>query len=267
MEAILNTIAQWGSAGAVLALAVYILWHEHKVNLEKGQKADEFIKEQLKTTTFRNNTSDSFDVIIDRLDKLEESVKGVTEKLDNHINKEENLDVEANRLEAIVSVAPAIHTLLHSYIDSCNADHVLFATLHNGNQTLCGVPYMKFDVIAEKFYPIRNPQDEEMARVYKNAELIVHDKLPAAVMQNPRVCFDIENDVNNHLEQLDSALYHRIIKRGIKHIAFEAIKDVHGRVDGFLCAYSFDDPLDMKVFAEAANTLNSIYKNTLINRI
>lgn len=259
MEAIVGAIAEYGVAGLALAGLAYVLWHEHKKNQEKAEKAEEFMKEQLKTKNFRDDTSDSFKLIIDRLDKLEE-------KLDNHINGEENVDLEAKRLEAIVSVAPAIHTLLHTYIENCQADHVLFATLHNGNQTLCGVPYMKFDVVAEKFYPVRNPQDEEMARIYKNAELIVHDKLPAAVMQNPRVCFDIENDVENHLEQLDSALYHRIIKRGIKHIAFEAIKDVYGRVDGFLCAYSFDKPLDMKSFEEAATTLSSIYKNTLTNR-
>lgn len=269
---IFNSVAQWGVSGILCIVAGYILWDAHKKNKETEKWIREKLLTQKTTAEFRQDTSNDLKELIEKVDQLAEDqalfrkmINDRVDSLEAKIEEAHNINQEELRLEAITTIAPAIHTLLQTHIDSCNADHILVALLHNGTQSLCGVPYIKFDVIAEKFYPIRNPKDAEMAQIYKNADIMIHNQLPAAILQNPRVVFDIENDVESPLEQLDINLYNKVLKRGIKHIAFEAFRDIHGRADGFICAYSFkDEKMIIDSFADAAKTLESIYRNTLI---
>lgn len=269
-EEVFNSVAQWGVSGVMMIAAGYILWESWK----KNKEAEKWFRDKASTADFRNNTNEDLKTILTKVDQLAEDQalfrKMISDRVDQLSAKIENTnaDEEELRLDAIAEISPVIHTLLQTHIDDCNADHLMVALLHNGTKSLCGVPYIKFDVIAEKFYPIRNPQDTEMATIYKDEDIMSHNQLPAAILQNPRVCFDIENDTVNPLDQLDTVLFHKVVKRGIKHIAFEAIRDVYGRADGFVCAYSFkEEKMDLSAFSDATKTIESVYRNTLMREM
>ena len=101
-----------------------------------------------------NSLSTRLDTILSRMDELEAKFDST------HPNFVEE---EISKLTAIANIAPIIHSVLNSSIADIKADHMLVGLLHNGTHTITGTPFMKFDVVAEKFFPVRNPQDDELS--------------------------------------------------------------------------------------------------------
>lgn len=267
MDLLHEVWVQWGVMGIVFVSALYIIWE----NIRRNKEIQEYyIRSQGDTDKLDDNNTILHELwmVVDQLSAkvavIEEKVTTKLAELDQKIDKSHpaHIDEETKRFEGTMHVAPTIHTILNNYVTDCRADHILLAMLHNGTKSLTGMSYFKFDIVAEKFFPVTNPQDEEMAPRYKDVDITLHNRLPAAVIQNKGIMFDLTHEECD-LETIDEIIYVRCRARGIKYIAFISIRDNNGVVVGFICAYSFNDSLDMEQLSEAAKTLEQLYCNMM----
>ena len=263
-EIINEVIVQWGLTGLFMLAAGYIIWDNYKSN----KKAQKIMEERLSNAASNTDVHTTLTTIQNKIEMMDSNhqdfVKTITARLEDIETKIDKADEdEGKRLEAIMRISPAIYTLLRTHIEGCNADHIGVALLHNGTKSICGVPFLKFDIVAEKFFPVRNPQDAELAPLYKDEDIMLHNQLPAAVVQNPRVAFDLTAE-KCPLEHIDTLLYRKMVARGIKHLIIESFTDMHNSPNGFVFAYSFkDSPLDEKEFEDLTKNIQDIYRNTV----
>lgn len=264
-EIINEVIVQWGLTGLLMLAAGYIIWDNYKANKKYKKELEKQFQEKLQsaaTTSDINSTLTSIQTKIEILDSNHQDfVDSINERLTDIEDKLNGGSDENKRLEAIMKISPAIYNLIRSHIEDCGADHIGVALLHNGSYNVCGVPFLKFDIVAEKFFPLRNPQDAELAPLYKNEDIMLHNQLPAAVVQNPRVIFDI--DVHCRLEQIDTTLYRKVLARGIKQLVIEEFTDLHNAANGFVFAYTFkEEGINVDEFSSLVNNIQEIYRNT-----
>lgn len=264
MDLLQEVWLQWGMVGLIIAAALYIIWENFKRNKELEKT---YLEKTPKHHSVEDNNVllqqlwDAFNKFGAKMNKMEEMFKKRLDELEARVDKSHpaHIDEESHRFEITSKVAPTIHTVLSNYVHDCQADHILLAMMHNGTKSLTGISYFKFDIIAEKFFPLHNPQDEEMSPKYKDVDITLHNKLPMTVMQNRGVYFNIEEE-GCPLEAIDEMLYIRCKARGIRHIAFDPIRDMKNVVIGFVCAYNFtDDLINTDQLIEASDTLKQIY--------
>lgn len=264
-EIVNEVILQWGFAGLLTLAAGYIIWDNYRSNAKARKDMEEKIKNASTTTDMQatlTSIQNKIEVIDSNHKDFQATIESRLDEIEDKINNK-NTD-EGKRLEAIMKISPAIYTLLRTHVEDVSADHIGVALLHNGTYSVCGVPFLKFDIVAEKFFPIRNPQDAELAPIYKDEDIMLHNQLPASIVQNPRVVFDFEEGKKSPLEQLDTMLHRKIIARGIKHIVIEAFTDIHGATNGFVFAYSFkDEKLNIEEFSDLVKNIQEIYRNTI----
>lgn len=261
-EIINGIISQWGLVGLVGMAAAWVIYDNFKANKEK----EKIIEEKLLDNTSRTHISDSLSSIHDKIDHIEEETQRFRSDMEERIaileekfNNKPDKYSEAHKLEMIAKVAPSIHSLLETSMDDINADHMYVALLHNGVNSICGTPFLKFDIVAEKYYPLKNPKDIELSPIYKNEDIMSHNQLFPTLFQNKTILFDIKE--GGRLATIDSNLYNRLLTRGVKQAAFGIFRDQHGIPNGFLCAYNFNGIINEKNFQETLSTLGTIYKD------
>lgn len=249
-------VAQWGLVGVLGIAAGWIIYDSFKKNKEmekyyreKMDEKNELISQMRGDYTPDNGLTSRLDTILSRMDELEAKFDST------HPNFVEE---EINKLTAIANIAPIIHSVLNSSIADIKADHMLVGLLHNGTHTITGTPFMKFDVVAEKFFPVRNPQDDELSGLYKDHDLMQHNRLPAVVLQGEARVFDIPA---GELKDIDPYLNSKLVKRGVKYIAFDIFRDANGLPNGFVCVYSFGDRIVIPELEEATNTIGVTYRS------
>lgn len=249
-------VAQWGLVGVLGIAAGWIIYDSFKKNKEmekyyreKMDEKNELISQMRGDYTPDNNLINRMDTILSRMDELEAKFDST------HPNFVEE---EISKLTAIANIAPIIHSVLNSSIADIKADHMLVGLLHNGTHTITGTPFMKFDIVAEKFFPVRNPQDDELSGVYKDHDLMQHNRLPAVVLQGEARVFDIDA---GELKDIDPYLNSKLVKRGVKYIAFDIFRDVNGLPNGFVCVYSFGDRIVIPELEEATDTIGVTYRS------
>ena len=244
-DVLLQALQQWGTAGIIAIAAGWVLYDSWK----KNKDTEKWMREQVAASTeSRSMTRVDLSEInaslkdlhrkhVEFRDEITQRVTSIEDKIDkNHLDHGSS---EAVRLKAISTAAPAVYAIISDGLDSCGCDHIAVALLHNGTVALSGVPYIKFGIISEKYKPIRCPQDEPLLPRYKEEDIMSHNKLPMCITQNKQAIFDITEDCI--LKDADPIIYMKCVKRGIKRIAFEAIRDVHGLVTGFVVIYNFED--------------------------
>lgn len=294
-ELLVEAMTQWGMTGVALIAAGYIIWNTHKSEKE----AKERYEEKLLELTKKGSTKDSINGIKKDLEALTNKVNEIVEQpvsvdvsaleakidtmscgqnecaeklvvMNSKINEieqrvngsvENEMRKEAERLTTVVKMAPTIHSIIQTGMKDMDADHIFVALLHNGTQTFTGIPFMRMDVIAEKFDILKYPHDVEWAPRYKDEDLTMHNKLPAAIIQNPYVDITVEENGVNPMEQLDMIVYKNMLETGAQRIMFQAIRDSRGIATGFLCAYSFNRNMDLEEFRRTADTLERIYRD------
>ena len=290
MESIVSEmIAQWGTFGLLMIFAIWIIYSNIKDGF-KGKKSstptptpvqqptqNDTLGELM--ATLINTLSDKIDKIDDKVDRIEINSNNlnnrltiVETKLNNqpqsfidHFNKIQHEKEEAHNKMILdqMRLGPELHKILGEYKDKMNAQHIFLGSFHNGTTNVSGIPYCKFDLIAEKFSPDEVERDIEYAFIYKDADIIRHNKLPMALLDETMVHYIINPDRTSELSEIDDVIYRRMIGRDIKQLAVHLTRDGSGRPSGFVGCTRYDyEDIDLSELKTCAKELELIYKNS-----
>ena len=281
MEGVLvEIISQFGVLGLVLAGIIYLIVDGLKT---KKQNKEKYEAEKAKSKAQLDQVIDEIEHHVDkRIDAVNDRIDIVNTKVDTQyailnkridagpdvfINKieekkEEEDRIHFNKILEQFSTAPKLHRILKLYRERIGCDHIFLGTFHNGSTSISGIPYCKFDIIAEKFKPGHNSTDlREYTSIYKNSDVIVHDNLPVVISQEDYVYFKIDPNGNSELEEVDDILYRRCLKYGIKQFAANLLRDDNLNPVGFVGCVDFDyDDLNFQELNNCAKELEEIYK-------
>ena len=135
-------------------------------------------------------------------------------------------------------------------------------SFHNGNSSLSGIPYYKFDIIAERFSPTKVKRDCEFAHMYKNSDILRYDTLPILLVQNGSIYFKVPEEGECEISNYDDIIWRRMRGRGIKQIAIRLTKDSKNTPSGFVGVVKYDDAeLKLEYLDECGRDLEEIYKD------
>lgn len=265
MESIASLVTEVGSFGVLLALAGFIIYNHFKNNPKKEISINEL------KATLEMNTAEikgSIKGLDNRISNLERNVTNdmtaFNKRMENIENCSKNTSIDrashtkqfADRLK----LGPQLHKTLNTFRSRVNADHIFIGSFHNGNESLTGIPYYKFDLIAERFRPDKVYRDLEFAFMYKDADLLRHDSLPQEVVQNTTVHYIIDKDGNSPLADIDDIVYRRMLGRDIKQLAVSLLRDPAGTPSGFVGCVKYDyEDIDLTELRECGIELEQIY--------
>lgn len=269
MDSIVTLVTELGSFGLLLGLAGFIIYNYIKNNGNNSSKKDD------------GNTKKDIDELKCLITESNAEIKGSLKGLDNRIS---NLEIKvANSVSTLnkridyinvgddkhshtkqfadrLKLGPQLHKSLNNFRARINADHIFIGSFHNGNQSLTGIPYYKFDIIAERFRPDKVYRDLEFAPMYKDADLLRHDMLPSEVVQNTTVHYLINQDGTSNLSEIDDIIYRRMLGRDIKQLAVSLLRDPDGTPSGFVGCVRYDyEKIDLAELRECGVELEQIY--------
>ena len=269
-------ISQYGVLGLVLAGIIYLIIDGIK-NKKRDQDKSVDNKNQLNGVVgeIEQHVDEKIDIVNDRIDVINEKVDSRYDILNKRIDdcpdmflkkveekRHKDNTSHFNRLMEQFSQAPRLHRILKLYRERIGCDHIFLGTFHNGSTSVSGIPYCKFDIIAEKFKPSYSSTDiREYTVIYKDSDIIVHDNLPVIISQEDYVYFKIQPGELSELEEADDILYRRCLKYGVKQIAINLLRDDKMNPIGFVGCVDFDyDNLNFKELNNCAKELEEIYK-------
>ena len=269
---VIELLSQFGILGLLLAGVAWIIVDSIKTkkkNLVSSKKLDESI------TKLEGHVDKKIDDVNIRIDLVNTKVDTQYDLLNKRIDagpdvfmgkmeaKKEKDDKEHfDKILEQFSQAPKLHRILKLYRERIGCDHIFMGTFHNGSTSISGIPYCKFDIIAEKFKPGKNNVDlREYTVIYKNSDILVHDNLPLVISQEDYIYFKINEDGSSELEEVDDILYRRCVKYGIKQFAANLLRDENMNPVGFVGCVDFDyDNLNFQELNNCAKELEEIYK-------
>ena len=288
MEQLFSSIfAQWGVAGIVVAAALYIIvdnFKNKKSSKGTDQKLDDIkcgldnVKSEIpaiktKMEYFENSLKYINTDLNKKIENFNNDIKNQIEDIKSDIvnnpqsildeldNRAYNLTVRHNtQMVNQIRIAPRIHDVMGDYIDRIGCDHIFLALFHNGTSSITGVPFYKFDIVAEKFNPTGCPRDYEFGHMYKDVDILRHNKLPIELIQNKKAYYRINDDQTSELSTVDDILYRRMIGGGIKQIALTILQKGSQSPIGFIGCVQFDqEPINFKELEMCAEEINNIY--------
>ena len=258
LESIISTIiTKWGLVGVLVIAAGWVLWDNYKGGKKKSN-ADNSVDSGLQYITD----------VIDKLNTIYSSVTSVQSSLDVLSGRVDALETlvqeqahptiteEADRLGQAQRTSNLIYSAIRTNMSDISADHLFVGVLHNGTHSIQGVPFMKYDIIAEHFDIIRNPYDYDLYSRYKGTDIMVHNMLPQALQQQGYLHFDESN--MELLQKLDVILYNKLVSRSIREISLMIIIGDHNMPAGFFGAYSFDKTTDVESFRNCGALIQDI---------
>lgn len=287
MEQVLQSvIAQWGVFGIVLIGAGYIIYDNIRNNNKKNNISDkldimsndmmkiktdipiihtklEYMDKQVSSLEekFEDQLKTHVDNLYVRMESVEDKVDGQVSNFlrgldirDYNANKKHNEQV-INRIK----IAPKIFKHLSDYLPRIKCDHIFLGVFHNGTASISGVPFYKFDIIAEKFNP-QNKQDTEFANFYQNIDIIRHDKLPITLVQNNGVHYIIDENGKSDLLEVDEIIYRRMLGRGVKQLMIHILRDTSSIPFGFIgCVkYNFEE-MNYEELRKCSKDIENVY--------
>ena len=286
-QIISELITQWGTFGLIIALTAYTVYN----NFIEGRKKDkgkafechkgEIIGESIKGMK---------ELMIEKIDHMSENMQDLNTKVDHmHDNfghridsietkilelpdrnieasQQQNLNIKIihdKRMADLFKLGPQLHKIMAIYNERIGADHIFLGSFHNGNSSLSGIPYYKFDIIAEKFKPNKVERDCEFAHMYKDADILRYDALPISLVQNGVLHFVIDDQKKSELSKYDDIIFRRMIGRDIKQIALCLLKDINNRPSGFIGCVSYDyEKLNIDELINCSKELEVIYHSS-----
>ena len=287
-EVLTEAITQWGMAGLVAVAAGYIIWSNHKDAKKTKEKYEDLYNERMKSLEEKyeekgrasKNWEDSKNALTDLSNKIDDitctqegchvALTEMGEKIDHLDERVDALDKKVNgdvvdgatHLQKMTVGAPTIHTLIQNNMEEMKADHVFIALLHNGMMGITGIPFLKMKTVIEKYNPIDNLNDICYADRYNGEEIMIHDKLPGAILQNDLIDITVEDDGTSLMDQLDMISAREMRKIGTKRIIIRSIRDAHGIPMGFVVAYSYKTKdMDLELFKETVETIERMYRD------
>ena len=269
-QVLVEIISQFGVLGILLIGIGWLIYSDLKARRD-GKKDSSVRASEIDRVLDR---LDRQDARMDRLEaELDEKIDGIRELvhvqpqriLQNIVDKEaEEKRSHSKEFIEQVQLAPKIHALLGKYKSLINYDHIFLASFHNGTSSMTGIPYFKYDMIAERYSP-EIPEDTEMASMYQNVDLMRHGRLPSALLQAQQLIFRV--DPGSIMEDADPMMYRRCIGRGIRQIGFQMINDQAGNPSGFLCILKYsDDQMNMAELKNCASLIESLYNTAAIKQ-
>ena len=254
MSDIVKLVTELGSFGLLLCLAGWIIYNYIKDN-PKGLRANNEFKKLLDDSV--NDIKSSLNTINNRVGELEISVNNLKTKAEIKIPEKPSHPKQfLDRLK----LGPQLHKTLNTFRTRINADHIFIGSFHNGNESITGIPYYKFDIIAERFRPDKVERDIEFAFMYKDADLLRHDLLPSEVVQSGTVHYIIDENGNSILADIDDIIYRRMIGRDIKQLAISLLRDPNGTPSGFVGCVRYDyDKIDLQELKDCGSELENVY--------
>lgn len=233
---ITEVVANWGAFGIILACALYIIYDYIKSAKSRAEQHDDDLKTI--TKSIEHKFSDLEEGLNDRFIKIETKITKLSDKIIDEIqdidSKEEHMDIQN-----LVKIGPKLHSVLQNYKQLIGIDHIFMGSFHNGISSITGIPYYKFDIIAERFNPEDNLQDIEFAPRYKNVDLLQFDKLPVALFNKDILYYEINNDYSSDMQQMSEIVYHRMVSRGVKQLVAIILRDSEGIPSGFICGINY----------------------------
>jgi hypothetical protein len=258
MGDIVKIVTELGSFGLLLGLAGWIIYNHFK-NSSEHQKiinVKSEVKEVINESVGELKTS--IKTIGDRVTGLEKHINELnpTVPQDITITKPSHPKQFLDRLK----LGPQLHKTLNTFRTRINADHIFIGSFHNGNESITGIPYYKFDIIAERFRPDKVERDIEFAFMYKDADLLRHDLLPSEVVQRGVVHYVIDENGKSVLADIDDIIYRRMVGRNIKQLAISLLRDPDGTPSGFVGCVRYDyEDIDLHELKDCGIELENVY--------
>jgi hypothetical protein len=270
VESIVTLITELGSFGLLLALAGFIIYNyvknqqQAKPMAQSGNGVNDIT---IIKTLLEENTKDiknSIDSQSKRIDNIERTfgtqINSINTRLDDMERSGNKASQHTKQFKDRLKLGPQLHKTLNTFRNRINADHIFIGSFHNGNESLTGIPYYKFDIIAERFRPDKVDNDIEFAFMYKDADLLRHDLLPTEVVQRGTVKYIIDEDGNSDLQDIDDIIYRRMIGRGIKQLAVSLLRDPAGTPSGFVGCVRYDyEDMDIEELRACGDELETVY--------
>lgn len=278
-------IAQWGIFGLLMLFAIWIIWSNIKDGIGLGKRSKNEPKSKSNETleelmaTLISSLSEKIDKIDNKVDRLEINSNNINNRLTvvetkinnqpqafyNHMEKIQLAKQEAHNkmMEDQMRLGPELHKILEDYKMKMHAHHIFLGSFHNGTTNISGIPYCKFDLIAEKFSPEDIERDIEYSFIYKDTDILRHNKLPITIVNEGLVHYVIDENGHSELSEIDDVIYRRMIGRDIKQLAVHVTRDEKGKPTGFVGCTRYDyGDIDLSELKTCARELEIIYKNS-----
>lgn len=279
MDSIISQlITEWGTLGLLLGLIIWIVidsWKNSKKNNLSGVINEiKLVSGDIKTVSGKvDNLEEKINIVNTKVDdvddKFDRRIDGIEDKVNNlpqlHIEElimynKKNQSIHTKEMLDLLRLGPKLHDTLREYNESIHSDHIFIGSFHNGNKSITGIPYYKFDIIAERFGEQKVEQDCEFAYMYKDSDILRFDKLPALLVQQEILHFEVPETGDTKLSENDDIIWRRMRGRGIRQIALHILKDKSNTPSGFVGVVRYDsDPMNLKELHMCARQLESNY--------
>lgn len=273
-ELISQFITEWGTFGAVLLGIGYLIYDNWKTNKTRKSNKDETVSIVKSLDGKLDNLNDRIDIIDTKVDDFKAQVNTRFKLMDDKIVELPNAQISkmesdnANKkqvhlkqMDDLMKLGPKLHRIIQSTNNTVGSDHIFVGSFHNGNSNLTGIPYYKFDIIAERFSPIKVARDTEFAHMYKDADILRFDTLPTLLEQHGTVHFEVPAEGEVGLAEFDDIIWRRMRGRGIRQIALCLTRDSKGTPSGFVGVVKYNmDKLNLEYLEQCARELEDIYK-------
>lgn len=254
MESIISQfITEWGTFGLMIFLIgyfVYDSWKTQKTRKDNNTKAIDAVQ---KVADKMDNLDMKISIVNDKVDIVTDNFDTRIDKLEKTVNDLPQLHLEELQALALkqqeehtkimldlLRLGPDLHTVLKVYNEKINGDHIFIGSFHNGNKSITGIPYYKFDIIAERFKSNIVEQDCEFAHMYKDADILRFDRLPILLVQKGILHFTVPEKGVPELSEVDDIIWRRMKGRGIRQIALKILRDKSNTPSGFVGVVKYD---------------------------
>ena len=268
-------IAEWGTLGVVLFAIGWMVWDSRKSNKTKNSQNNETLTVVKGLGDKIDNLHTQINLVDKKVDEFKDQVDSKIEmletKVDNmpetHLVKMQQVQNQQNeehlkQMDDLMKLGPRLHRVIQTANQIIGSDHIFVGSFHNGNSSLSGIPYYKFDIIAERFSPHKVARDCEFAHMYKDADILRFDTLPSLLEQDTLIHFEVPAEGDVQLAGYDDIIWRRMRGRGIRQIALRLTRDSKGAPSGFVGVVKYDEkPMNLEGLDNCAMELESIYHN------
>ena len=275
MDSIISqVIAEWGMYGLILLGFGYIIWDNWKTNKTKKNDNNQIITAVNSMGGKIDNLHDKINLVDEKVEEfkaqVDTKIEMVEEKIDqvptNQIQQLDDRDdkkqkAHLKQLDDLMKLGPKLHRIIQTANNNIGSDHIFVGSFHNGNSSLSGIPYYKFDIIAERFSPVKVLQDCEFAHMYKDSDILRYDMLPSLLVQQGMIHFDIPEEGDISMSNFDDIIWRRMRGRSIRQIALRLTRDSKGSPSGFVGVVKYDhNKLNLEHLETCGRDLEEIYK-------
>ncbi len=269
-------LSTWGTVGILIVVFGYMAWdswkamRDRKSNNDKamtgiellGGKIDN-INTSIKLVDQKVETvKEQFD---EKIKDIESQIHDIPKNNSDHLDrvKAEGHIMHLKQLDDLMKLGPRLHKIIKDANDKIGSDHIFVGSFHNGNSSLSGIPYYKFDIIAERFSVEKVEEDTEFAHMYKDSDILRYDTLPVLLVQQGQVHFTVPETGDNKLEEYDDIIWRRMKGRGIRQIALRLTRDSKGTPSGFVGVVKYNyDKLNLDRLEDCGRELEEMYKES-----